>query len=114
MEIIETTQAGVSIILVKGKVDVMTAPALRERILALIDSGRLRLLINGILLDYISSAGLRVLYEAATRLEAGSGRLALCAINSNVRKIFDAVDLSADIPVFPTEAEALQHLNAES
>jgi anti-sigma B factor antagonist len=112
MEIIETSRGEIRVLLVKGKVDVITAPALREKIMGLLDGGARRLLINCLLLDYISSAGLRVLYETMTRLEAASGRLALCAVNSNVRKIFDAVDLSADIPIFPAEAEAVAHLEA--
>ena len=113
MEIIETTQNDCRIFIVKGKLDVLTAPMLRETILARIEAGATRLLINCTLLDYISSAGLRVLYEALSKLEAGDGRMALCAVNSNVRKILDAVDLGDDIPIFASEAEALQHLNAK-
>lgn len=112
MDIIENNQQGVRVLMVKGKIDALTAPALRETLASRIDNGDKRLLINCTLLEYTSSAGLRVLYEVLTKLETVSGRLALCAVNSNVRKILDAVDLAADIPIFPTEAEALQHLNA--
>lgn len=113
MEIIESNRDGCGILIVKGKLDALTSPALREKLLALIDAGARRLLIDGALLDYISSAGLRVLYEAIASLETVSGRMALCAINSNVRKILDTVDLCADIPIFATEAEAILNLNKQ-
>lgn len=86
MEIIETTQSNCRTFIVKGKLDVLTAPMLRETIMARIEEGAAQLLINRTLLDYISSAGLRVLYEALAKLEASSGHMALCAVNSNVRR----------------------------
>lgn len=111
MEIIETTQSNCRIFIVKGKLDVLTAPLLRETLMARIEEGAAQLLVNCTLLDYISSAGLRVLYEALAKLEASRAHGALR--RQQQRKILDAVDLCTDIPAFATEAEALQHLNAK-
>ena len=67
-----------------------------------------RILLDCANLDYVSSAGLRVLFEIAAKLQELSGRLACCSVNGNVRKVFDLVELPADIPVFANEEESLK------
>lgn len=51
-------------------------------------------------LDYISSAGLRVLLQAAKKLNQISGTLVLCSVKDEVKKVFDIAGLS---PIFPTK-----------
>ena len=40
-------------------------------------------------LDYISSAGLRVVLIAAKRLKSVGGALVLCTLNPSVREVFE-------------------------
>jgi anti-anti-sigma factor len=49
--------------------------------------------------EYISSAGLRVLLVAAKRM--GGGGLVLCALTEPVRQVFD---LAGFLPLFAVEA----------
>jgi anti-anti-sigma factor len=58
-------------------------------------------------LDYISSAGLRVLLATAQKLQAEDGALRVCNLNETVQEVFDISGFSTILSVFKTETEAL-------
>ena len=72
-----------------------------------VDGGR-KLLIDFTALDYISSAGLRVLLATAKRLSGAKGALRLFGLNETVREVFDISGFSTIFAVFATEADALR------
>jgi len=92
----------------KGRMDVMTAPVVREKIISVINQGEKMLLLDCSGLDYVSSAGLRVLFEAAYKVQDVKGKIACYGVNSNVLKIFRLADLTSEIPLFPSQEEALK------
>ena len=108
MDMLELKKNDTHILGLKGKLDAVTSPGLRTRLLELVQQGERRILLDCANLDYVSSAGLRVLFEIAAKLQELSGRLACCSVNGNVRKVFDLVELPADIPVFANEEESLK------
>ena len=57
--------------------------------------------------DYVSSAGLRVILLAGKRLKAGGGRLALAGLRDNVREVFEMSGFLTLFPVLPTVDAAL-------
>jgi anti-anti-sigma factor len=61
-------------------------------------------------LDYISSAGLRVLLGVAKKVGAKGGALRTFGLNQTVREVFDISGFSAILPVFPSESDALTGL----
>jgi anti-anti-sigma factor len=66
------------------------------------------LLVDFKALDYISSAGLRVLLATAKRLSSEGGSLRICHLNDTVREVFEISGFSTIFSVFDTEAEALE------
>jgi len=79
----------VTVVEVKGRVDSSTAPALGERLTTLLETPSQRLVLDMRDLEYISSAGFRVLLIAAKRAEQVAGRLVLCGLSGKVRQLFD-------------------------
>ena len=110
MDITVSTLDQGMLVALDGKLDVTTSPRFRERILALIEAGHLRLAIDCALLTYVSSAGLRVFYQALARLEPKGGRIVICRPRPEVRLILNMVDLGTDIPIVATKEEALEQL----
>lgn len=108
MDILELKKGGAHILGLRGKLDAVTSPELLARLRELVKQGERRILLDCANLDYISSAGIRVLFEMAAQLQTLSGRLACCSVNSNVRKVFDLVELPTDIPVFANVEESLK------
>ena len=61
-------------------------------------------------LDYISSAGLRLVLVLAKRLKQERGRLVLCAMQPHVHEVFDISGFLAILDVQATRQEALARL----
>lgn len=73
----------------KGRIDSTTAPALGEKLSGALGSPQARLVLDLKQLEYISSAGFRVLLLAAKRAEAAGSKFVLCGISGKVRQLFD-------------------------
>jgi anti-anti-sigma factor len=80
-----------------GRIDTTTAPALESHLNGLLAGGARRLVVDFSRVDYISSAGLRVMLLVARRMKESNGRLALCAFPEPVRQVFQ---LAGFLPLF--------------
>jgi anti-sigma B factor antagonist len=107
MEISISESGGVRILSFQGNLDTNTAPDAESEINGLIDGGAQKLLVNFEKLDYISSAGLRVLLATAKKLKASSGDLKICCLNQTVQEVFDISGFSTILSVTSSEEEAL-------
>jgi anti-anti-sigma factor len=107
METLETRENGVVILSVRGRVDAANAASFEQKVLGLIDAGERRLVLDLAGLDYVSSAGLRVLLVTAKRLAAVHGKLALASVREPVREVFEIAGLSAFLRVFSTREDAV-------
>ncbi|MHC4070639.1 MAG: STAS domain-containing protein [Planctomycetota bacterium] len=107
MDITVKESGDVKIVVFEGNLDTNTAPAAEDEINGLIDGGTLKLLVNFEKLDYISSAGLRVLLATAKKLKPSSGDLKICCLNATVQEVFDISGFASILSVSSTEEEAL-------
>jgi anti-anti-sigma factor len=58
-------------------------------------------------LDFISSAGLRVLLATAQELKQDGGDLRVCSLNESVKEVFDLSGFSTLLMVLENEETAL-------
>ena len=72
---------------VSGRLDTVTSPELEEELSASLD-GVTDLILDFAGLDYISSAGLRVLLSAQKRMNA-QGSMKVTNVNETVNEVFD-------------------------
>ncbi len=110
MEIAETKHNDVVILGLTGRLDASNAGALEQKMLSLIDGGTQRFVVDARDLDYISSAGLRVLLVAAKRLKAVKGTVALAALKDHIKEVFDVAGFSSVFPIHPHRDAALAAL----
>ena len=114
MEILEQTQDGAVVLAPRGRVDSTSSAELEAALLGQLDAGRTRVAVDLEGVEYISSAGLRVLLMLAKKLRGQSGRLVLCAMPESVRLVFE---LAGFLPIFEIDdsrAAALARLGAGS
>ncbi len=78
---------------VGGEVDVYTAPKLREAIVAAVDRGHHRLIIDVQKVDFLDSTGLGVLVGALKRVRADGGSLDIVCTQERILKIFEITGL---------------------
>ena len=107
MEISITESDDVRILSFHGNLDTNTSVQAESEINSLIDAGAQKLLVNFEKLDYISSAGLRILLATAKKLKASEGDLKICGLNETVQEVFDISGFATILSVTKTEDEAL-------
>ena len=110
MDIFEERRGGAVLLRVNGRLDSATSGALEERLLALMRGKVTRFILNFSALDYISSAGLRVLLMVAKNLKPIGGVLALCNLHDHIREIFDLGGFSALFLIHDSEEAAPRDL----
>jgi anti-anti-sigma factor len=110
MDITTRTQHGVTLVVFAGSLDSNTSPQAQQTLDGMLAAGARKMVVDCTALDYISSAGLRVLLGTAKRLSgAGAGgALRLFGLNETVREVFDISGFSTILAVFATEADALK------
>ena len=107
MEIAIRNEGEIRVIDFEGNLETSTAAEAEGEINRVIDEGASQVLINFEKLNYISSAGLRVLLATAKKLKPANGELKICNLNETVQEVFDISGFSSILSVAATEDEAL-------
>ena len=100
MDIREETENGVTVVAPHGRVDSVSSAELESALVAHLGGDARRLIVDLGGVEYISSAGLRVLLMLAKKLQGTGGRLVLCAMPESVRLVFE---LAGFLPIFEIE-----------
>lgn len=108
MDIATKDSGHIKIVYIPGQLDTNTSPQTQAQLDLLINDGATRILINLEDLNYISSAGLRVLLATAKQLKNADGELRICCLNEMAQEVFDISGFNNILNVFNTEEEALQ------
>jgi anti-anti-sigma factor len=106
MQISTRTTNDISIVAIAGSLDSSTSPEAQKSLTEVLTSAK-KVVLDFSALDYISSAGLRVLLGAAKQLRASGGTLGLFGLNPSVREVFEISGFSSILSVYPSEGEAL-------
>ena len=108
MDITTREERGVTVVAVTGNLDSNTSPQAQQALEGILAGGARKMVVDFTALDYISSAGLRVLLGTAKRLDGAGGALRLFGLNQTVREVFEISGFSTILGVFATEADALK------
>ena len=100
----------ITIVQLEGSLDSNTSPQAQQAIDGILAGGAKKLVVDFSKLDYISSAGLRVLLGTAKKLTASAGTLRLFGLNESVREVFQISGFSTILAVARTEEDALRGL----
>ncbi len=93
-----------------GRLDTGTSPAAESAINKLLETGHIKVIINLVQTEWVSSSGLRVFLVTAKKLSASKGKLRICQPNEVVREILDISGFSTILNVGPSEETALSEL----
>ena len=88
MEFAQERIGDVAIVKLAGRLDSSTAQPAEERFAKVLAEGAPNLAIDLSELDYISSAGLRVLLVMAKKMQQADGKMVLFGLGANVREVF--------------------------
>lgn len=107
MDVATRIVGDVTIVAISGSLDSNTAPQAKPALDAVGSSEARKVAIDFSALDYVSSAGLRVLLGLAKQLSGKGGSLRTFGLNPSVREVFDISGFTTILRAFPSEADAL-------
>lgn len=96
------------ILRVDGRVDASSAPILERKINSLIEDGHTYLLLDFNRIDYLSSAGMRVLLASLKKLKSQKGDLILFGLSDEVIDVIKMAGFDKIFRIYSSEKEALQ------
>ena len=109
MNVTVTKKGNVNIVALKGSIDSKTAPTIREDLLASLASAK-DIVINMTEVDYLSSAGLRLLLLAYRDIAAKNGKVLLVGVSEEVQGVMSNTGFIKFFVLAATESEALSAL----
>lgn len=93
-----------------GRLDTITAPDLEVDLDRLVKESIQVIIFDMTDLEYISSAGLRVIFKATKAMKAKGGKAGILKMQPQIKKVFDIIKALPDVPIFKNDAEMDEYL----
>jgi anti-anti-sigma factor len=109
-----TNLANVALVTIAGRIDHVSAPAFESELLPQVEGctgEEKKLLLDCSALDYVSSAGLRVLMIAAKRCRKQNGTMVLAALQPTIQEILRISRFDTVFELFPSVQAALEAIS---
>lgn len=94
---------------IDGRIDAASSSVLERKINKLVDEHRIHLLLDFTRVDYLSSAGMRVLLASMKKIKAKKGTFGIFSVAEDVGEIIRLAGFDKILHIFPNEKEALQY-----
>lgn len=106
MEIKDETIGDARVLVPVARVDSATAKAFEARVLQTVQTGAAKIIIDFAEMEYISSAGLRVVLVGA-KMTRAPRKFVLCGMKPHIREVFDVSGFSKILNIQADRAAAL-------
>ena len=107
----EEKKGDILILHFKGKLDAISSPLAEKKIFDSINNGQHKLLLNFAGVDYLSSAGMRMLLSTTKKLKTLSGKLVVSSVNSNVMDVLIMSGFDHVLELAKSNEEAFKRFN---
>lgn len=108
VDIKEDKSGDILILRVKGRLDAISSPAAEKKVFECINNGQSKLLLDFAGVEYLSSAGMRMLLSTTKKLKAISGKLVVCSITTNVMDVLKMSGFDHVLELARSEEEGLK------
>ena len=110
MELSEEVQGRVVVVTARGRLDGAGSQAFSACLDKLAATPEPRLVVDFAGVDFVSSAGLRVVLTLLKKVRAANGKLAFCAVQAPVREVLDITGFTGMLDLHPDRAQAVAAL----
>lgn len=107
MEIRQEKKGEVIVLNVSGRLDATTATELESSLVPLIEKDGKKIVLDLEGLEYISSAGLRILLLGMKMIKKVSGQMVICEMRDHIREIFEIAGFLPIFTIVDTQDDAL-------
>ena len=91
-----------------GRLDAISSPTAEGRVFDFINNGQNKLLFDFTAVDYLSSAGMRMLLSVTKKLKSLSGHLVIYGLTSNVMDLLKMSGFDHVLEIVHTEEDGLR------
>lgn len=106
-----STEGNLHILSVSGRLDPQSGKDFKDTINSLTEGEGKDLLVDLEELTYMASAGFRELFLAGRKIERSGGRLVVCSLRGEVKRVFELAGFDTAYKIFETRDEATAYLN---
>jgi anti-anti-sigma factor len=110
LKLMEEVAEEITILEGRGRLDSTTAKEFGDRLIALIQAGRSAIVVDLKNITYISSAGFRALLIAKRSTAERQGKLALCGVIGDVKRLFELGSFIDHFLICQTQADGIAKL----
>jgi len=107
MEVRKEQKEDVIVMNVSGRLDATTANDLEASLVPVIENEGNKIVINLEGLEYISSAGLRIMLLGMKMIKKVSGKMVICEMKEHIREIFEIAGFLPIFTIVATQDDAL-------
>jgi len=107
MDISERTENGVTVFVLKGRIDTEGSVDMDRALQAAVSQGQHNMVLDMSDAQYICSAGLRTLADVLTQNKRAGGDLKLAALNSKVLRILRIIGFDKFFSIYETAEAAI-------
>ncbi len=107
MEVSQEKTNDVTVFALSGRLDSNTSPDFEVTIMDTISGGEKKVVVDFSALDYISSAGMRVILKATKELKKQGGGIILCSMKDYVKEVFEIAGFDSFITIVGNRDDAL-------
>lgn len=110
VEITEDKAEKVLILRFEGRLDAISSPIAEKKIFDSINIGQHKLLFDFSGVEYLSSAGMRMLLSTTKKLKTLSGKLVICSMATNVADVLKMSGFDHVLELAKSEKDGLKKL----
>lgn len=110
MQILEEKRNDIYIIKPDGPLNSNTYPKFEKILTRAIEDRFKYMIIDFERVEYISSAGLRVILGVTRDIKRRDGKLVLCSMSDSIREVFKMAEFDSFLLIVPTVEDALNQL----
>lgn len=104
----EEPKGDILILRMNGRLDAVSSPTAERQVFDYINNGQHKLLFDFSGVDYLSSAGMRMLLSVTKKLKSLSGKLVLCSVTTNVMDVLKMSGFDHVLELSKTEEDGLR------
>ena len=112
MQMETRTVYDVLVVDMSGRLDNATSGDAGDRLVAIVQGEHRQILLNLERVDYVSSAGLRIILRGAKLLQVKRGEMRICGAKDDVREVLVTSGFNSLVKVHATEKEAFSAFQA--
>lgn len=110
VNITEKKKGDILILQLKGRLDAISSPLAEKKVFECINEGFNKLILDFAGIEYLSSAGMRMLLSTTKKLKTLSGKLVVCSIVPNVMDVLKMSGFDHVLELAKTEEDGLKKI----